>query len=82
MIREADRTNGEWVRLNVGVDYPFPTLPEHEVSVFPYAEMEVKLADSVSPERILLHVALSNNGIQGFRLPLVVIRWAGLVAFG
>lgn len=43
MVRELDRTNGNWYRKEVGVDYPFPTVPENEINRFPYAILEVKL---------------------------------------
>lgn len=43
MIREMDRTNGNWYRKEVGVDYPFPTVPDNEITRFPYAILEVKL---------------------------------------
>jgi SPX domain protein involved in polyphosphate accumulation len=46
MIREADRTEGGWMRPNVG-DYPFNTLPDHEVALFPFSELVVRATDPV-----------------------------------
>lgn len=42
-IREMDRTNGNWYRPEVGVEFPFSQVPEPEITRFPYAILEVKL---------------------------------------
>lgn len=55
MVREDnfdgyDRTHGNWRRMDIGVDYPFPQLPEKDVCRFPYAVLEVKLQTQMGQE--------------------------------
>ncbi|EGW35475.1 uncharacterized protein SPAPADRAFT_58704 [Spathaspora passalidarum NRRL Y-27907] len=55
MIREDDfdgydRTHGNWRRMDIGVDYPFPQLPEKDICRFPYAVLEVKLQTQLGQE--------------------------------
>ncbi|RCK59408.1 Vacuolar transporter chaperone 4 [Candida viswanathii] len=55
MVREDDfdgydRTQGNWRRMDIGVDYPFPQLPEKDVCRFPYAVLEVKLQTQLGQE--------------------------------
>lgn len=55
MVREdnfdgVDRTNGNWRRTDIGVDYPFSQLPEKDVCRFPYAVLEVKLQTQMGQE--------------------------------
>lgn len=55
MVREDnfdgyDRTHGNWRRTDIGVDYPFPQLPEKDVCRFPYAVLEVKLQTQLGQE--------------------------------
>lgn len=55
MIREDnfdghDRTNGNWRRTDIGVDYPFLQLPERDICRFPYAVLEVKLQTQLGQE--------------------------------
>lgn len=55
MVREDnfdgyDRTNGNWRRMDIGVDYPFNQLPEKDVCRFPYAVLEVKLQTQMGQE--------------------------------
>ncbi|CAX42190.1 vacuolar transporter chaperone, putative [Candida dubliniensis CD36] len=55
MVREDnfdgyDRTHGNWRRMDIGVDYPFPQLPEKDVCRFPYAVLEVKLQTQLGQE--------------------------------
>lgn len=55
MVREDnfdgnDRTNGNWRRMDIGVDWPFNQLPEKDVCRFPYAVLEVKLQTQLSQE--------------------------------
>lgn len=55
MVREdnfdgVDRTNGNWRRTDIGVDYPFSQLPEKDVCRFPYAVLEVKLQTQLGQE--------------------------------
>ncbi|KAG7193152.1 vacuolar transporter chaperone [Scheffersomyces spartinae] len=55
MVREDnfdghDRTNGNWRRMDIGVDYPFSQLPEADVCRFPYAVLEVKLQTQLGQE--------------------------------
>lgn len=55
MVREDnfdgyDRTNGNWRRMDIGVDYPFSQLPEKDVCRFPYAVLEVKLQTQLGQE--------------------------------
>ncbi|KAK6454981.1 polyphosphate synthetase protein [Scheffersomyces xylosifermentans] len=55
MIREDDfdgydRTNGNWRRMDIGVDYPFSQLPEKDICRFPYAVLEVKLQTQMGQE--------------------------------
>ena len=55
MVREDnfdghDRTNGNWRRMDIGVDYPFPQLPDRDVCRFPYAVLEVKLQTQLGQE--------------------------------
>ncbi|CDK24939.1 unnamed protein product [Kuraishia capsulata CBS 1993] len=55
MVREdnfdgKDRTNGNWRRMDIGVDYPFANLPDEDVERFPYAVLEVKLQTQMGQE--------------------------------
>lgn len=55
MVREDnfdghDRTNGNWRRMDIGVDYPFSQLPERDICRFPYAVLEVKLQTQLGQE--------------------------------
>lgn len=55
MVREDnfdghDRTNGNWRRTDIGVDYPFSQLPEKDICRFPYAVLEVKLQTQLGQE--------------------------------
>jgi hypothetical protein len=55
MVREDnfdgnDRTGGNWRRNDIGIDHPFPSLPESEKELFPYGVLEVKLATKVGEE--------------------------------
>ncbi|KAL6451823.1 VTC4 Vacuolar transporter chaperone 4 [Candida maltosa Xu316] len=55
MVREDnfdgyDRTHGNWRRMDIGVDYPFPQLPDRDVCRFPYAVLEVKLQTQMGQE--------------------------------
>lgn len=55
MIREDnfdghDRTNGNWRRTDIGVDYPFSQLPDQDICRFPYAILEVKLQTQLGQE--------------------------------
>lgn len=55
MVREDDfdghdRTNGNWRRTDIGVDYPFSQLPELDICRFPYAVLEVKLQTQMGQE--------------------------------
>ncbi|KAJ2862661.1 hypothetical protein GGI22_002136 [Coemansia erecta] len=48
MVREdpfdgKPRAGDNWRRTDIGIDYPFPQLPEKDVCRFPYAILEVKL---------------------------------------
>ncbi|KAJ1642396.1 hypothetical protein LPJ64_005761 [Coemansia asiatica] len=48
MVREdsfdgKQRAGDNWRRTDIGIDYPFPQLPERDVCRFPYAILEVKL---------------------------------------
>ncbi|KAH3662201.1 hypothetical protein OGAPHI_005449 [Ogataea philodendri] len=55
MVREdnfdgIDRTHGNWRRMDIGVNYPFPSLPPKDVERFPYAVLEVKLQTQLGQE--------------------------------
>lgn len=55
MVREDnfdghDRTNGNWRRMDIGVDFPFNQLPEQDIERFPYAVLEVKLQTQLGQE--------------------------------
>lgn len=55
MVREdnfdgVDRTNGNWRRMDIGVDFPFSQLPESDAERFPYAVLEVKLQTQMGQE--------------------------------
>lgn len=55
MVREDnfdgyDRTNGNWRRMDIGVDYPFSQLSDKDVCRFPYAVLEVKLQTQLGQE--------------------------------
>ncbi|EGV60644.1 vacuolar transporter chaperone [Yamadazyma tenuis] len=55
MVREDnfdghDRTDGNWRRMDIGVDYPFSQLPEKDICRFPYAVLEVKLQTQLGQE--------------------------------
>lgn len=49
MVREDDfdgkpRANGNWRRTDIGIDWPFDSIPKSDVELFPYAVLEVKTA--------------------------------------
>jgi hypothetical protein len=55
MVREDnfdgnDRTNGNWRRMDVGIDHPFKKIANNEKELFPYGVLEVKLATKVGEE--------------------------------
>lgn len=55
MVREdnfdgVDRTQGNWRRMDIGVDWPFNQLPAKDVERFPYAVLEVKLQTQLGQE--------------------------------
>lgn len=55
MVREdnfdgKDRTNGNWRRPDVGIDFPFEQLGEDEKHIFPYGVLEVKLQTQLGQE--------------------------------
>lgn len=55
MVREdnfdgLDRAHNNWRRMDIGVDYPFPQLPEGDAERFPYAVLEVKLQTQLGQE--------------------------------
>lgn len=55
MVREdnfdnLDRPNGNWRRMDIGVDWPFSQLQDKEVERFPYAVLEVKLQTQMGQE--------------------------------
>lgn len=55
MVREDnfdgfDRTEGNWRRMDIGIDYPFNQLAEKDVCRFPYAVLEVKLQTQLGQE--------------------------------
>lgn len=45
-----DRAHKNWRRTDIGVDWPFPQLPEKDVERFPYAILEVKLQTQLGQE--------------------------------
>ena len=55
MIREdnfdgKDRTNGNWRRTDIGINWPFDNIDEKDVCRFPYAVLEVKLQTQLGQE--------------------------------
>lgn len=55
MIREDNldgkiRSDGNWRRMDIGIDWPFPQLPPEDIERFPYAVLEVKLQTQVGQE--------------------------------
>ncbi|ODV84878.1 hypothetical protein CANARDRAFT_8015 [[Candida] arabinofermentans NRRL YB-2248] len=55
MVREdnfdgIDRTNGNWRRMDIGVNFPFANLAQRDVERFPYAVLEVKLQTQMGQE--------------------------------
>ncbi|SCU97229.1 LANO_0E15500g1_1 [Lachancea nothofagi CBS 11611] len=55
MVREdnfdgQNRTNNNWRRMDIGVDWPFKQLPDKDVCRFPYAVLEVKLQTQLGQE--------------------------------
>ncbi|AET41494.1 Vtc4p Ecym_8209 [Eremothecium cymbalariae DBVPG len=55
MVREDnfdgyDRTNKNWRRMDIGIDWPFKQLNEMDVERFPYAVLEVKLQTQLGTE--------------------------------
>lgn len=55
MVREdnfggVDRTNSNWRRMDIGVDWPFKQLADEDVCRFPYAVLEVKLQTQLGQE--------------------------------
>ncbi|KAI9020012.1 VTC domain-containing protein [Phycomyces nitens] len=49
-IREDPNRNGNWRRMDVGIDHPFDYLPEDQVYRFPYAVLETKLQTHLGQE--------------------------------
>lgn len=47
MVREdnfgKERSGNNWRRMDIGIDHPFSQIPADDVSLFPYAILEVKL---------------------------------------
>ena len=55
MIREdnfdgKDRTNGNWRRTDIGINWPFDNIDDKDVCRFPYAVLEVKLQTQLGQE--------------------------------
>lgn len=55
MVREdnfdgKDRTNGNWRRTDIGINWPFDNISEKDVCRFPYAVLEVKLQTQLGQE--------------------------------
>jgi hypothetical protein len=55
MVREDnfdghDRTGGNWRRMDIGIDHPFPQLPEADRELFKYGVLEVKLQTQLGQE--------------------------------
>ncbi|GMM31589.1 Vtc4 protein [Martiniozyma asiatica (nom. inval.)] len=55
MVREdnfdgIDRTNGNWRRMDIGVNWPFSNLADSDAERFPYAVLEVKLQTQMGQE--------------------------------
>ncbi|KAI8985358.1 VTC domain-containing protein [Pilobolus umbonatus] len=49
-ISQTEPSALHWKREDVGIDYPFRSLPESEVSRFPYAILETKLQNHLGQE--------------------------------
>ncbi|GMM33832.1 Vtc4 protein [Saccharomycopsis crataegensis] len=45
-----DRTNGNWRRTDIGIDWPFNQLDDKDICRFPYAVLEVKLQTQLGQE--------------------------------
>ncbi|XBW37208.1 hypothetical protein QEN19_002788 [Hanseniaspora menglaensis] len=45
-----DRTDKNWRRMDIGIDWPFSNLPDKDVERFPYAVLEVKLQTQLGQE--------------------------------
>lgn len=55
MVREdnfdgKDRTNGNWRRTDIGINWPFDNIDDKDVCRFPYAVLEVKLQTQLGQE--------------------------------
>lgn len=55
LIREDDfdgydRTQKNWRRMDIGIDWPFKNLPAKDIERFPYAVLEVKLQTQLGQE--------------------------------
>jgi hypothetical protein len=55
MIREDNldgrqRSNANWRRMDIGIDFPFSQLPPEDIERFPYAVLEVKLQTQAGQE--------------------------------
>lgn len=46
----VNRTNSNWRRTDMGIDFPFPSVKKEDKDIFPYAVLEVKLATRVGEE--------------------------------
>ncbi|KAI7857677.1 VTC domain-containing protein [Circinella umbellata] len=49
-VREDDPRKTTWRRPDMGIDYPFKSLPQNQVYHFPYAVLETKLQAGEPPE--------------------------------
>lgn len=71
MVREDDfdgfdRTNNNWRRTDIGVDYPFSQLPESDICRFPYAVLEVKLQTQLGQEPpVWVRDLISSHLVEG-----------------
>ena len=76
MVRELDRTNGNWYRKDVGVDYPFPNVPDNEICRFPYAVLEVKLQTAAGDKVCARLCLLALYCLHAVQLPLSLAKLA------
>lgn len=71
MVREDnfdgyDRTQNNWRRMDIGVDFPFSQLPEKDICRFPYAVLEVKLQTQMGQEPpVWVRDLISSHLVEG-----------------
>jgi vacuolar transporter chaperone complex subunit 4 len=93
MVREdnwdgRERSRNNWRRMDIGIDHPFPQLPEEDRELFPYGVLEVKLQTQLGQEPpdwvrelVASHLVESIPKFRSGRLCDTLIEGYSLVGF-